>query len=538
MKYLILLIFLLINSTFGNIQFTKYISNSGNDNSSCGNFTSPCKTIQYSIQLVKSYEYNQYSIEILLNSGNYYSQNPINLYGLNISISAFNSNDLVQFLVPNINDTVSPLFIVEYPYKSIDSVPTNIMIKYVTISGCSSESVSEYGYFFQGYVGVNAFLNVEIENVNFLCESLYSPYFSLSSNSKISGASYDLKNREIKNSLSMDSSKLLKNDESIQDLEMKVVTQYFFGEQYPNDNINISFTFNNCNFGSINITNVNNNVPFALNNDFGFIIDLTISNTIFNTFLIYRGSPIASINAGSFSMNNVSIINTKFYGSIYSYFLSCSNSRVSLNQVSISGEFDGSRSLLFIVNSILNANQFNVELNYGSGVTMDVITIISSFAYFENSTIDLFVSSDFNTKDDVGNVGLFSPQISDIYLFSNRIFSNGTSIINSLLSDVTANNNQFEYAPKSCNDFQLIVCDKANTNFNGDSSFTDLADSCQTPSDIKKQWNDLRENLLFFFSGVLSMFLIFLIAFIISWILNCKKIKKINKINESKKLLA
>ncbi|KAM9997968.1 hypothetical protein ACTFIY_007611 [Dictyostelium cf. discoideum] len=246
MKYLLLLIiFLLINSTFGDFQFSKYISNSGNDNSSCGNFTSPCKTIGYSIQQVKSYGYNQYSIEILLDSGNYYSQYPVNLYGLNISISAYNSNDLVQFLVPNINGTVSPIFIVEYPYKATSIVPTNIMIKYIKISGCNSLNVSEYGYFFQGYVGVNAFLNVDIENVNFLCESLYSPYFSLSGNSRISSESNELKNHRTKKSLSIDSSKFLKNDESSQDLEMKMVTQYFFGEQYPNDNINISFTFKN-----------------------------------------------------------------------------------------------------------------------------------------------------------------------------------------------------------------------------------------------------------------------------------------------------
>ncbi|KAM9997967.1 hypothetical protein ACTFIY_007610 [Dictyostelium cf. discoideum] len=237
-------------------------------------------------------------------------------------------------------------------------------------------------------------------------------------------------------------------------------------------------------------------------------------------------------------MNNVSIINTKFYGSIYSYFLSFSNCRVSLNQVSISGEFDGSRSLIFSVSSLLNANQFNVELNYGSGVTMDVITIISTFAYFENSTIDLYVSSDFNTKGTSGNVGLFSPQMSSLYLFSNRIFSNGTSIINSLLSDVTANNNQFQYAPSSSNDFQLIVCDEANTNFNGDLLFTDLADSCQTPTGIAKQWENLRENILSYFCGVVTMFLIFLTAFIVSWIFNCIKIKKIKKNNESIKLLA
>ncbi|EAL66670.1 hypothetical protein DDB_G0281817 [Dictyostelium discoideum AX4] len=497
------------------------------------------KTIGYSIQQIKSYEYNQYSIEILLDSGNYYSQNPINLYGLNISISAQNSNDLVQFLVPNINGTVSPIFIVEYPYKATSIVPTNIMIRYVTISGCNSLNVSESGCFFQGYIGVNAFLNVDIENVNFLCESLYSPYFSLSGNSRISSESNDLKNHGIKKPLSMDSSKLLKNDESSQDLEMKMVTQYFFGEQYPNDNINISFILNNCNFGSNNITNVNNNVPFVLNYDFGPIIDLTISNTIFNSFLIYRGSSIASITAGSFTMNNVSIINTKYYGSIYSFFLRFSNCRVSLNQVSISGEFDGSRSLIYSVNSLLNANQFNVELNYSSGVIMDVITLISTFAYFENSTIDLYVSSDFNTKEGNlhGNVGLFSPQMSNIYLFSNRIFSNGTSIINSLLSDVIANNNQFVFAPSSTNDFQLIVCDEANTNFYGDSSFTDLAESCQTPSDTAKQWNELRENLLSYFCGVLSMFLIFLTAFIISWIFNCRKMKKLNRINKSLKLL-
>ncbi|KAM9958277.1 hypothetical protein ACTFIW_001139 [Dictyostelium discoideum] len=537
MKYFILLIFLLINSTFGNIQFSKYISNSGNDNYSCGNFTSPCKTIGYSIQLIKSYEYNQYSIEILLDSGNYFSQNPINLYGLNVSISAYNSNDLVEFLVPSINGTVSPIFIVEYPYLSTSIVPTNIMIKYVTISGCTSVNVSEYGYFFQGYISVNAFLNVDIENVNFLCESLYSPYFSLSGNSRIKSESKDLKNHGIKKSLSMDSSKLLKNGESSQNLEMKMVTQYFFGEKYPNDNINISFTFNNCNFGSNNITNVNNNVPFVLNYDFGPIIDFTISNTIFNSFLIYHGSPMASVSAGSFTMNNVSIINIKYYDEFYSYFLRFSNCRVSLNQVSISGEFGGSRSLIFSSNSLLNANQFNVELYYSSGVIMDVITLISTFAYFENSTIDLYVSSDFNTKEGYGNVGLFNSQKSNFYLFSNRIFSNGTSIINSLLSDVTANNNQFVYAPSSINDFQIIVCDEANTNFNGDSSFTNLANSCQTPSDTAKQWNNLRENLLSFFCGVLSMFLIFLTAFIISWIFNCTKMKKLNRINESIKLL-
>ncbi|KAM9959411.1 hypothetical protein ACTFIR_000486 [Dictyostelium discoideum] len=246
---------------------------------------------------------------------------------------------------------------------------------------------------------------------------------------------------------------------------------------------------------------------------------------------------MASISAGSFTMNNVSIINIKYYAALYSYFLRFSNCRVSLNQVSISGEFGGSRTLIFSSNSLLNANQFNAELYYGSGVLMDVITLISTFAYFENSTIDLYVPSDFNTKEGYGNVGLFNSQKSDFYLFSNRIFSNGTSIINSLLSDVTANNNQFVYAPSSINDFQLIVCDEANTNFNGDSSFTNLASSCQTPSDTARQWNDLRENLLSFFCGVLSMFLIFLTAFIISWIFNCIKMKKLNRINESIKLL-
>ncbi|KAN0009554.1 hypothetical protein ACTFIU_006849 [Dictyostelium citrinum] len=533
MKLIILLIFLLINSTFGDLQLTRYISNSGNDKNNCGNSTYPCQTIDYSIQQIKSLGFKQYSIEMLLNPGDYYSQNPINLYGLNITISANNPSDLVQLMVPNINNSVSPFFIVQYPYKTTNISPTNLLIKDVTVSGCNSKNISDLGYFFQSYVSEYVFLNVDIENVNFLCESLHSPYFSLSINSRITGEPYD--NLEKYTRLLKDTSKSLQIGDNNQDLKMTEVTQYFYGEQYPNDNINITFTFNNCNFGTNYSTVVNTLAPIVLNLDADFIVDLTFSNTIFNSFYIYNGSPIAYIPAGSLTMNNVSIINITYFKG-YSFFISVSNARFLMNQVNISGNFDPSKSIIYADNSLLNANQFNVDLYYKNGVTMDVIMLNNCFASFENSTIDLYVSSDFNTKEEYGNVGLFNPQQSDLYLFSNRIFSNGTSIINTQSSSVWSNNNQFQYAPSSTNNFQLVVCNKAQSNFNGDSSFINLANSCQTPSDTAKQWNELRDILLSFFCGVLSMFFIFLFGFIISSIVKCRKMKKITTINESSSL--
>ncbi|EAL66652.1 hypothetical protein DDB_G0281781 [Dictyostelium discoideum AX4] len=602
MKIFNLLVVLLsiVNISLGQITFQKYVDFNGYNQPNCGASTEPCKSIEYVINQIKSYSYEQFSIEILLGRGTHHSLTPTNLYGLNITIGAANPGESVQLLASSSLGTAQ--FTVDHS-NYYDIIPTNIVFRDLTVT-CDL-SYTWNGLLLQSNINSyqNLFLNVKTENVIFSCANSDFSYFSVSnnynsydqlaqkknqlpygsesyssseSNSESNSESYSSEfNSESSGSYSSESSGSYSSESSgsessgsyssesyssesyssesyspesyssessynsendnnnyYQDLYMEVVDQVFGVNSYPYDNINISFAFNNCQFNY----QMNNQYPVVLNANFDFTIDLKITNSIFNTNYIFNSAPLVQLYGGSLTMDNVSIVSLSFVSNGTNSLFYLVNARVSFNKVSISGSISG--PFIKAVNCIVTANQFNIISEKNYEISYHLITLTESFAYFENSTIVLSVKSDVKNYFS-SNIAIFNPVNSELYLFSNRISSNGSSIVYSQSSDVSANNNQFQYAPYSVNSYQLVQCDYGISRFYGDYQFTSYSDSCQAKINVLSFWNtnaNLLEIIISYLSGVLSIVLVFVTMFTISAIGKCcrRKRKAIQKLKKEK----
>ncbi|KAM9958276.1 hypothetical protein ACTFIW_001138 [Dictyostelium discoideum] len=588
MKIFNLLVVLLsiVNLSLGQITFQKYVDFNGYNQPNCGAATEPCKSIEYVINQIKSYSYEQFSIEILLGRGTHHSLTPTNLYGLNITIGAANPGESVQLLASSSSSGTAQFTVDHSNYYEI--IPTNIVFRDLSVT-CDL-SYTWNGLLLQSNINSdqNVFLNVKTENVVFSCTNSDFSYFLVSnnynfydqlaqkknqlpyssesysyssesnsesysseSNSESSGSyssesyssgssgsySSESYSSESSGSYSSESSGSYSsesyssgpyssesyssesyspesessynsendNNNYYQDLYMEVVDQVFGVNSYPYDNINISFSFNNCQFNY----QMNNKYPVVLNANDYFTIDLKITNSIFNTNIIFNSAPLVQLYGGSLTMDNVSIASLSFVSNGTNSLFYLVNARVSFNKVSISGSISG--PFIKAVNCIVTANQFNIVSKKNYEISYHLITLTDSFAYFENSTIILSVKSDvknyFSSK-----IAIFNPVNSELYLFSNRISSNGSSIVYSQSSDVSANNNQFQYAPYGVNSYQLVQCDYGISRFYGDYQFTSYSDSCQAKINVLSFWNtdaNLLEIIISYLSGVLSIALVF-----------------------------